>query len=142
MPSGLPTLALLKSICNLKRIWPTRQRLDLRMSLIVSVTHLLQQFGYCSREMALGPVILDLHRDPKTGAFKDADIIRWIVHGITNVAGSFGANKVPEELRFVEVVRQKRDCKVVAMPVKLIYSVTVPRLRLASGKPASWACAL
>jgi len=45
-----------------------------------------------------------LHRDPKTGRYSDEQLCQIWVDSVDDVAGAFGAEHVPENLMFVEVL--------------------------------------
>ncbi|KAI8995172.1 heme peroxidase [Gaertneriomyces semiglobifer] len=64
---------------------------------------LLSCFGYTKEEIALGPVCLGLHRDPKSKMFREEDMINVLKNGIQQIASAMGARKVPKEMKFIEI---------------------------------------
>ncbi|RUS27296.1 heme peroxidase [Jimgerdemannia flammicorona] len=62
------------------------------------------------QNIADGPNIPGLTRQ-HNGYFKDEDIITWILHGMKNVSGRFGANKIPAAFKDVEISGIKQGRK-------------------------------
>lgn len=64
---------------------------------------LLEPFGYTPDEFPRGPIIIGLHRDPRTNAFNDDAINKLIRDAMADVASTMGARKVPAEMRDVDI---------------------------------------
>jgi len=64
---------------------------------------LLGSLGYTLEEFAYGPVVLGLHRDPQTKAFRNADVVKVLTDAMGAVASKLGARKIPGELEEIEI---------------------------------------
>ncbi|KAG0096281.1 hypothetical protein BGZ93_004797 [Podila epicladia] len=63
----------------------------------------LGDLGYTREEFVEGPVFMGMHRDSKSHAFNNADLINILRGSMESVASRMGAKKVPTELAEVEV---------------------------------------